>query len=84
MGRPDHSAAGSSGVGGLVSGAATLTAFPDHEYVNGIMGSSSDFKNAPVNKDPFDMRKCCCFRLPSFSGTGNLARVGRPSISLID
>lgn len=57
MGRPDHSVAGLSGVGGLASGAAALTAFPDHEYVNGIMGSSSDFKNAPVNKDPFDMRK---------------------------
>ena len=38
--------------------AAGLQPFPDHEYVNGIVGSGGDFaKVAPGNKDPFDMRK---------------------------
>nr|CAG4649485.1 EOG090X098F [Scapholeberis mucronata]SVE93729.1 EOG090X098F [Scapholeberis mucronata] len=63
MARPDavvvassSSAASSTGTTGLMPGAAALPApFPDHEYVNGIMGSSSDFKNTPANKDPFDM-----------------------------
>jgi hypothetical protein len=55
-------AAGSNGGGGAAAAAtssvaSSLSAFPDHEYVNGIMGSSSDFKNAPVSKDPFDMRE---------------------------
>lgn len=55
-------AAGSNGGGGAAAAAASaaaasLSPFPDHEYVNGIMGSSSDFKNAPVSKDPFDMRE---------------------------
>nr|SVE85606.1 EOG090X098F [Daphnia pulicaria] len=53
-------AAGSNGGGGAAAAAASsvaasLSPFPDHEYVNGIMGSSSDFKNATVSKDPFDM-----------------------------
>nr|CAG4648748.1 EOG090X098F [Polyphemus pediculus] len=40
-------------VGGAAGGPPP---YLDHEYVNGIMGSSSDFRNAPpVNKDPFDM-----------------------------
>jgi hypothetical protein len=54
MGRLESAAAGSVSAGGA---AAALSPFPDHEYVNGIMGSSSDFKNAPANKDPFDMRE---------------------------
>lgn len=63
MARPDavvasSSAASSTGTAGLMAGAAALPPpFSDHEYVNGIMGSSSDFKNTPANKDPFDMRK---------------------------
>nr|SVE84365.1 EOG090X098F [Daphnia pulex] len=60
-GRLESTAAGSNGGGGAAAAAASsssaesLSPFPDHEYVNGIMGSSSDFKNAPVSKDPFDM-----------------------------
>lgn len=63
MGRLEGAVAGSatvglSGGGGGVGAAALSPLFPDHEYVNGIMGSSSDFKNTPaVSKDPFDMRK---------------------------
>nr|SVE74292.1 EOG090X098F [Daphnia barbata] len=66
MGRLDNAvtglaSAGLSGGGRNVNSAvgsgnaAALSPFPDHEYVNGIMGSSSDFKNATVTKDPFDM-----------------------------
>ena len=39
------------------SGASALAPFADHEYVNGIVGSSGEFKSSPVSKDPFDMRK---------------------------
>ena len=63
----------SSSVGGGAA-AAALSPFPDHEYVNGIMGSSSDFKNAPVSKDPFDMRKSCLFFF-SFSFSMSSGRI---------
>lgn len=47
--------------GSVGSAASALApAFADHDYVNGIMGSSGDFKNAAApapSKDPFDMRK---------------------------
>lgn len=76
MGRTESGLAGSTSAGlsggGNVSSAvvggnvAGLSPFPDHEYVNGIMGSSSDFKNPPVNKDPFDMRKSTPFLFPCF------------------
>lgn len=76
MGRTESGLAGSTSAGlsggGNVSSAvvggnvAGLSPFPDHEYVNGIMGSSSDFKNPPVNKDPFDMRKSTPFLSPCF------------------
>uniref|UniRef100_A0A0P4YXC6 SHC-transforming protein n=1 Tax=Daphnia magna TaxID=35525 RepID=A0A0P4YXC6_9CRUS len=73
-------------VGGNVAG---LSPFPDHEYVNGIMGSSSDFKNPPVNKDPFDMHPFSA-TLPSplpsallAPNTGTLgAGSGRPVVTL--
>ena len=59
MVRVEGAVAAGSAAAGLSGGAAALSPFPDHEYVNGIMGSSSDFKNAHVSKDPFDMRKSC-------------------------
>ena len=53
---------------------ATGSPFPDHEYVNSIMGSSSDFKGPSSVKDPFDMRMWpLCFVFRRF-------RRGRPSM----
>nr|CAG4641842.1 EOG090X098F [Eurycercus lamellatus] len=49
------------GASSSLAGIQTAPAFPDHEYVNGIMGSSSDFKAlsastpSSTSKDPFDM-----------------------------
>lgn len=65
---------GISSSGGGGAAAVALSPFPDHEYVNGIMGSSSDFKNAPVSKDPFDMRKSCLFFF-SFSFSMSSGRI---------
>nr|SVE82591.1 EOG090X098F [Daphnia magna] len=99
MGRTESGLAGSTSAGlsggGNVSSAvvggnvAGLSPFPDHEYVNGIMGSSSDFKNPPVNKDPFDMHPFSA-TLPSplpsallAPNTGTLgAGSGRPVVTL--
>ena len=33
-----------------------LPPYIDHEYVNDVMGSGSDFRTTPTAKDPFDMR----------------------------
>lgn len=41
--------------GGATGG--PLPPYLDHEYVNDVMGSSSDFRTTPSTKDPFDMRK---------------------------
>nr|SVE89993.1 EOG090X098F [Daphnia sinensis] len=93
MGRTESGLAGSAsaGLSGVASSAvvggnvAGLSPFPDHEYVNGIMGSSSDFKNTPVNKDPFDMPTLPS-PLPSAllaPNTGTLgAGSGRPVVTL--
>nr|SVE77715.1 EOG090X098F [Daphnia lumholtzi] len=97
MGRTESGLAGSAsaGLSGVANSAvvgtsvAGLTPFPDHEYVNGIMGSSSDFKNASVNKDPFDMHPFSA-TLPSplpsallAPNTGTLgAGSGRPVVTL--
>nr|SVE87488.1 EOG090X098F [Daphnia similis] len=93
MGRTESGLAGSAsaGLSGVANSAvvganvAGLSPFPDHEYVNGIMGSSSDFKNAPVNKDPFDMPTLPS-PLPSTllaPNTGTLgAGSGRPVVTL--
>ncbi|XP_057365477.1 uncharacterized protein LOC130686265 isoform X2 [Daphnia carinata] len=92
MGRTETGLAGSAGSSGVgnMSGAvvggnvASLSPFPDHEYVNGIMGSSSDFKNTPVNKDPFDMHPFSA-TLPSPLPSALLAPntgTGRPGVTL--
>nr|SVE89373.1 EOG090X098F [Daphnia sinensis] len=93
MGRTESGLAGSAsaGLSGVANSAvvggnvAGLSPFPDHEYVNGIMGSSSDFKNTPVNKDPFDMPTLPS-PLPSAllaPNTGTLgAGSGRPVVTL--
>nr|CAG4641010.1 EOG090X098F [Eulimnadia texana] len=39
-----------------VSG-ATASRYPDHEYVNGVMGNTTENKSLLNIKDPFDMRK---------------------------
>nr|CAG4640175.1 EOG090X098F [Daphnia pulex]SVE84981.1 EOG090X098F [Daphnia pulex] len=83
-------ATGSNGGGGAAAAAASsassLSPFPDHEYVNGIMGSSSDFKNAPVSKDPFDMHPFSAALpspLPSALLAPNLSGSGRgPVVTL--
>nr|CAG4642634.1 EOG090X098F [Evadne anonyx] len=55
----DMASAGGGGRGGGGAGAAggPLPPYLDHEYVNDVMGSSSDFRTTPSTKDPFDMRQ---------------------------
>lgn len=47
----DTASAGGGAAGG------PLPPYLDHEYVNDVMGSSSDFRTTPTTKDPFDMRQ---------------------------
>ena len=53
---------------------ATGGHFPDHEYVNGVMGSS-DFKSASNVKDPFDMREFCASRLHYFPRSDSVLHI---------
>ena len=55
---------GASGTSGVSGASAGLPPFSDHEYVNGIMGSSNTNQKNPSSKDPFDMRNFSfCFLL---------------------
>nr|CAG4648049.1 EOG090X098F [Moina brachiata]SVE93115.1 EOG090X098F [Moina brachiata] len=49
----DVAPGGGDGASGAPGG--SVPPFADHEYVNGIVGSSGEFKSSPLSKDPFDM-----------------------------
>lgn len=51
---------GATGTSGA-TGASVGPPFSDHEYVNGIMGSSNSNQKNPSSKDPFDMRNFSSF-----------------------
>nr|CAG4634907.1 EOG090X098F [Alona affinis] len=70
---------GASG-GGAVAG---FQPFPDHEYVNGIMGSGGDFaKAAPASKDPFDMHPFSTALPSPLLPPANAAISSKPAVTL--